>query len=409
MQELVKNPKLKIPTECSGLMTKLIDHLSTTKISDNKTDIMTLMKLLLSSKNNATFLITSIKQHGLLQKYIEIVFTEDSNPILKMQFKLLSKMLNDKVLCELIISKHLSTITEHVKICCKKGADTNQWEGLYTFLKALAKSWEPIPLEKVRELWELILDCLCEKSKPSSFHANLAGILGNLSPSVLYPLIKYRHKEIISKIFVFIQNSKNTSINFAKLLKNIISLNDIATEVFLKLKGLDFIQNVMLPQWETYTYKILAELCAKPRFIDEILKTPLIKYLILTIRSPEEMKENNIEDEKRPGKYIKKKSLEEEKNIRKCIKYFEKIIKKAKTNQIEKFVELGALEALIKYLNPTEPALNLVYESISDILKEGRQWSSDRPNPIIEKAEALGLRRRIIQCTGQNVGVPEPH
>ena len=268
----------------------------------------------------------------------------------------------------------------------------------------------------MRDVWEIILERFCEKAKSSTFHGTLAGLLAKLGPIELYSLVKNKYKDVLSRIFALVQGTK-PSIFFAKLLKKVIALNDIAADAFIQLGGVDLLQNILLPQWDPYTYKILSELCAKPRFVEEVLKTTLIKDLIAKIargRVEEAKVPAKEADAKKPA--VKSEGVEEEKEKPKSqkslvdiyLKSFEKILKKSKSLQIEKFVEYGALEALAKYLQPADPALDTVYEAISDILKEGRQWFSERQNPISAKAEAIGLRRKILQCTGQQPGQNPP-
>eukprot|EP00826_Nyctotherus_ovalis_P007566 TRINITY_DN11910_c0_g1_i2.p1 TRINITY_DN11910_c0_g1~~TRINITY_DN11910_c0_g1_i2.p1 ORF type:complete len:415 (-),score=105.92 TRINITY_DN11910_c0_g1_i2:106-1350(-) len=409
MKQLLRDPKLKIPTECSELLPKLLDCLSNPNLIDDKKKIIKLLKVLLSSSINSAFLANSVKQYNFLGHFLSLTFKEESLPIIKKHYKLLSLMLSKKSLCDLLISRHLPEIIERAQAHCRKRANDGQWEGLQIFLKALAKTWAPLPADRLHGLWETFLNCLCEKSKASAFHESLASLLSCLSPSVLYPLLKHRWKEVIVRLMGIIEG-KDASINYARLLKKIIALNDIAADTFISLGGMDYLENILIPKWDPYSYKILSELCAKPRFIDKALKTSLIRTLINKISRSQAntfLRGNFVEEEKVPICYKQNTEggAQLESNAKKYIKSLEKIIRCSKATQVERIVELGALEALVKYLNPSEPALDHVYETISDILKEGRQWGSDRQNPIVARAESIGLRRKIVLCT-QRVGNP---
>jgi len=407
MKQLLRDPKLKIPIECSELLPNLLHRLSNPKQIADKKEVLDLLKVIVCSSTNNSFLINCMKQFDFLEQYLAIIAQEESLVIIRKEYKLLSLMLNNKSLCDLLVSKRLSGIIERVRVHCKKNLNDNQWTGLQIFLKALAKTWAPIPLDKLHELWEVLLFSLSEKTKPTAFRDTLAGLLSNLSPPALYPLVKPRFKEVIERLISMIQGE--VSVNYAKLLRKIISLNDIATDVFMSVGGLDFLENILIPKWDPYGYKILAEICVKTRFIEEVLKTSLIKDLINKIKRNQTniyLQPNSVEEEKEPVQPRSLKSNEENKvevedNGKRYIKILEKIIKHSKATQIDKLVELGALEALAKYLNPSEPALDLVYEAISDILREGRQWGTDRHNPILARAEAIGLRNKILQCTQQ--------
>lgn len=237
-------------------------------------------------------------------------------------------------------------------------------------------------------------------------------------------MLDKKYEELFERLFALAKHHKDSTLGCVRLVQHVLALNDIATDTFLKMRGLDFLQNLVFPSWPVTGYKAVAAVCAKPRFIDEVLKTTLIKDLIQRIVAvppqarPEDRKSEELhqEEEKKAkpsedsdseeGKGKKKakvKANTKEKTggaaMKSCVKYFERIVKKSKPAQIAKLVEFGALEALAKHLVQTDPALENVYETLEFVLDEGRNIEGERPNVVSVRADSIGLRRKIIECT----------
>jgi len=261
----------------------------------------------------------------------------------------------------------------------------------------------------------------------------LAGLLSKLSAKDLYTLVKPRYKEALIRIVDLISDNEDAPVALAKLLKKVISINDMIAEAFIADKGVEFLQSAVIKHWDPYGYKVVAALCVRERFIDEVMKTNIVKDLISKInRGREEEKKNSNEeikpqeDEKEEKKAKKKhkkekpKKQEEEKKSGEIfgkppvvpfevyLKTCDKILSKASTSQIQKMVQLGILDALTKYLVPNEPSLDLVYNSITSILKAARDYRGDGQDTISEKVESLGLRRKILQCSGIQQPAADP-
>ncbi len=149
LKEFLLDPKLKIPAGCTEIIGWLVSLLTEKGMEPHKEEIIDALKLIIVSPPNLQVVAETIKHDSLVSKLLEISLAEKSRSLIKKEFKLLGLMLNQKALRDTILGKPLADVTELVKGHCKKGTCEAQWEGLYVFIRELAKSWPPIPFEKV--------------------------------------------------------------------------------------------------------------------------------------------------------------------------------------------------------------------------------------------------------------------
>ena len=149
MKQLLHDSKLKIPATGADALTNMVELLTDKEMEEHKEEILDLLKSIAISPTNSQLLADTVKQNGLIPKLLKIASSEKSHNLIKKEFKLLATFLAHKTLREIVLGKPLAEITEQVKTCCKKGTCELQWEGLYAFIRNMAKAWPPVPMEKV--------------------------------------------------------------------------------------------------------------------------------------------------------------------------------------------------------------------------------------------------------------------